>query len=162
IEEITQDGKGRIESQQRKEEGLQKMKRSTIICICLAGVLLAPTLAAADGVCGTGTLLDVRSSTRISPGQEVTTSSVRRRAHAREKIYQSVTSSSEQKITEYTIAARLDGIVYTAQSRDFFWRTKPTAFIIGDPIQVCVNIDKISLTGLDGKQYRATVVRAAR
>jgi hypothetical protein len=130
--------------------------------VCVGGLVFAGALAAADNVCGTGTLLDVQASTRIRQGQEVTTSSVRERDHGREEVYQSVATPSEQKVTEYTIAARLDGIVYTAQSRDFFWRTKPTGFVIGDPIQVCVTKGKLSLTGPDGRQYKGTVVRAAR
>src|ERR1051326_9081936 len=130
--------------------------------VCLPYLVFAGALAAADNVCGTGALLDVQTSTRIRQGQEVTTSTVHERDHGREQVYQSVTSPSEQKVTQYTILARLDGIVYTAQSRDFFWRTKPTGFVVGDPIQVCVNKGKILLTGADGKQYKGTVVRAAR
>ena len=130
--------------------------------VCLSGLVFVGSLAAADNMCGTGTLSDVGSATRIRQGQEITTSTVRERDHGRERVYQSVTSPSEQKITEYSITVRLNGIVYTAESRDFFWRTKPTSFIVGDPIQVCVSNGKISLTGSDGKTYKANVVRAAR
>lgn len=136
--------------------------RQSIGYVCLTGLMFAGALTAADSVCGTGTLLDVGSATRFRQGQEATTSSVRVRDHGRERTYQSVTSPSEQKVTEYSITARLDGIVYTAESRDFFWRTKPTSFIVGDPIRVCVSNGKISLTGSDGKTYKASVVRAAR
>jgi hypothetical protein len=60
------------------------------------------------------------------------------------------------------VSVELEDMRYTARSSGDFWNFDPTRLVINDPIGVCVEKNQIILRRPDGKDYKATIVRAVR
>lgn len=134
-----------------------------------AALYLATTLVSSaaigaprDGTCSTGTLLDVQVNVEIIQGGTIERVQERVKKNGR-KEYQSYSTNYSQKLTTYTVTARFDDMVYTAQSESVFgFGFKPVSFVVNDPIQGCLRDNTLALVRPDGKEYKARIVRAAR
>ena len=130
-----------------------------------ATMLFLPVVSIAapkNGVCGTGTLLDVQAHVEviqagtIEHGQETVKKNGK-------KEYNSYSTSNLQKQTTYTVTIALDDLNYTAQSELILgFGFKPTSLVINDPINACIRGNTLALERPDGKEYRAHILRVAR
>jgi hypothetical protein len=139
------------------------MNRLTVIFfLAIALAPIALTSAQPVGSCSAGKLLDVQMETiLVNAGTaEQSDAKTKRGGHI---TYSTYLVPLTQQRTIYTVTVRLDDIVYTAQSESVFGLGfKPTSFVINDPIQGCLRGTTLALTCLDGKEYKARIVRAVR
>jgi hypothetical protein len=144
----------------RGEQNMTRMAAPIYFATMLlpVGAIAAPK----NGVCGTGTLIDVQAHVEviqtgtIEHGREIVKKNGR-------KEYDSYSTSSLQKQTTYTVTIVLDDLTYTAQSQQILsFGFKPTSLVVNDPIGACVRGSTLALERPDGKEYRAHIVRAAR
>jgi hypothetical protein len=118
--------------------------------------------APGNGVCGTGTLIDVQVHVEMIQAGTMEHGQERAKKNGK-KEYDSYSTNYLRKQITYTVTARFDDMVYTAQSESIFgFGFKPTSFVVNDPIQGCVRDNTIALARPDGKEYKAHILHAAR
>jgi hypothetical protein len=141
-----------------------KKNTKTTYLLYLATMLLPLAAIAAPNAasCSTGKLLDVQVDTEMIQVGTTERGEDRQRKNGKRE-YNTYSTSITQEKTTYTVTVEIDDMVYTAQSQGIFgFGFKPTAFVIKDPIQGCVQGNTLALRRPDGKQYKAHIVRAVR
>jgi len=140
-----------------------RMELGRLLAGSLGAVLLSASLAGAavPGTCGSGKLRDVEVVTETFPPQSHTrvVTKINKRG---EREASADTSLFERHETTYVVTVELEDMRYTAQSAGNFWNFNPTRLVINDPIGICVEGNRIILRRPDGKDYKATIVRAVR
>jgi len=142
-----------------------KMNRYLLMAIPVVLAMLSASSAAAQSVCGTGTLRDVKIVTARVPQSTIT--SVRKKPKTENKRGEgqvdAYTTPAERQTKTYFVMVRLNDLVYTGQSSgNEFWNFDPTRLVINDPIGICVAKNTMSLRRPDGKDYKTKIVRVVR
>lgn len=140
------------------------MKVATIVIgMVLTGVLGAGRSAAQQsGVCRTGTLIGL--DTRIQTIGEISTAHYDEREKKNGKrTTDGYTYSGEQTQEIYVLTVAVDDMIYTAESvKNLFFGYNPTDLVVNDPVELCVEKNKLVLTRPDGKKYKTRIVRSER
>jgi hypothetical protein len=126
----------------------------------LAALLSAPLTAAAQTtyVCGMGTVLDVQFVAGHVISVIVRT---KRPEYGGPGLFEIMTQDKPDPT--YFVTVNLRDVLYTAQSSaTAAWNLDPTQFRADQAVSVCVNDTTMILDRLDGKDYRARVVRVVR
>lgn len=142
-----------------------KMNRYLLMAAPVVLAMLSPSYAAAQSVCGTGTLRDVEIVTARVPQSTIT--SVRKKPKTENKggegQVDAYTTPSERQTKTYLVTVRLNDLVYTAESSgNEFWNFDPTRLVINDPIAACVSKDTLRLRRPDGMDYKTKIIRVVR
>ena len=136
---------------------------TTMIGIVLTCVLGVGSIAAQQSAaCGTGTLVGLDTRTQTITGMNT--------GHYEEKVKKNgkktidgYTYSGEQTQDIYVLTVALGNMIYTAENvKNLFFGYNPTDMVVNDPIDVCVEKNKLVLTRPDGKKYRTRIVRSER
>lgn len=136
---------------------------TTVIGIVLTGVLGVGSIAAQQsGSCGTGKLVGL--DTRIQTIAGMNTAHYEERAKKNGKrTIDGYTYSGEQTPEIYVLTVAIGDMIYTAENlKNLFFGYNPTDMVVNDPIDVCVEKNKLVLTRPDGKKYKARIVRSER
>jgi hypothetical protein len=146
-------------------EVTMKMNRYLLMAAPVVLAMLSASPAAAQSVCGTGTLRDVEIVTARVPQSTIT--SVRTKPKTENKRGEgqvdAYTTPAERQTKTYLVTVRLNDLVYTGQSSgNEFWNFDPTRLVINDPIAVCVSKNTLRLRRPDGKDYKTKIARVVR
>jgi hypothetical protein len=132
--------------------------------IALAVTLIAfsPSVRSESSrTCGKGKLVNVQESKTLVPTG--TTQHVEEKDKKDgKKEYNSYSTSGVDERTTYTVSVALDDMTYTGQSNYLGFGFRPTAFVVNDPVQACIDGKKLILIRPDGKEYRSNIVQAVR
>lgn len=139
-----------------------KVARTVIgsVLTCVLGV--GSIAAQQSGACGTGTLVGLDTRNQNIAGMNT--------AHYDEKVKKNgkrtldgYTYSGEQTQELYVLTVAIGDMLYTAESvKNLFFGYNPTDMVVNDPIEVCVEKNKLFLTRPDGKKYKTRIVRSER
>lgn len=73
------------------------------------------------------------------------------------------THSGEQTQEIYILTVAIGDMIYTAENvKNLFFGYNPTDMVVNDPVNVCVERNKLVLTRPDGKKYKTRIVRSER
>ena len=130
----------------------------------VAAAMLAPSPAAAQSaVCGTATLRDVEIVTERVSQATITSVHEKRKEKPGEREAHVYTTPAERQNKKYLVTVRLNDLLYTGESSgNAFWDFNPTRLVINDPIEACVDKDRLLLRRPDGKDYKTKIVRTVR
>ena len=136
---------------------------TTMIGIVLTGVLGAGSIAAQQsGACGTGKLVGLDTRIQTIAGMNTAHYDERVKKNGNRTI-DGYTYSGEQAQEIYVLTVAIGDIIYTAESlKNLFFGYNPTDMVVNDPIDVCVEKNKLILTRPDGKKYKTRIVRSER
>jgi len=139
------------------------MKATTTIGIVLTSVLGVGSIAAQQsGSCGTGKLVGLDTRIQTTAGMST--------GHYEEKVKKNgkktidgYTYSGEQTQEIYVLTVKMGDMIYTAENvKNLFFGYNPTNMVVNDPVEICVEKNKLVLTRPDGKKYRTRIVRSER
>jgi PEGA domain len=137
-----------------------------MIRLALVGGLCLPVMAlsaADERTCGTGRVTDVQAITTQSPGTVNSTTEEKTSKDGKKRTWDTTSTETQNTDTTYLVTVQVNGMTYTGRGGgDVPWGFKPTSFVIGDSVPVCVEKNKIYLQRPDGKQFKATIVQASR
>lgn len=134
-----------------------------VIGMFLTGVIGAGTSAAQQsGACGTGKLVDLDTRIQTIAGMNT--------GHYEEKVKRNgkktidgYTYGGEQTQEIYVLTVAIGDMMYTAENvKNLFFGYNPTDMVVNDPVEVCVDKNKLVLTRPDGKKYKTRIVRSER
>jgi hypothetical protein len=140
------------------------MKVTTImIGVVLTGVLGVGRVAAQQpDSCRTGTLVGLDTRIRTIAGMNTEHYEERAKKNGKRTI-DGYTYNGEQTQEIYVLTVALGDMIYTAESvKNLFFGYNPTDMVVNDPVDVCVEKNKLVLTRPDGKKYKARIVRSER
>lgn len=114
------------------------------------------------GSCGTGKLVGLDTRTQTIAGMNT--------GHYEEKVKKNgkrtidgYTYSGEQTLEIYVLRVAIGDMIYTAENfKNLFFGYNPTDMVVNDPVDVCVERNKLVLTRPDGKKYKTRIVRSER
>jgi hypothetical protein len=136
---------------------------TTMVGIVLTCVLGVGSIAAQQsGACGTGKLvgLDTRLQTIAGMNTAHYEETVKKNG---KKTIDGYTYSGEQTQEIYVLSVSIGDMIYTAENpKNLFFGYNPTDMVVNDPIDVCVEKNKLVLTRPDGKKYKTRIVRSER
>ena len=140
------------------------MKVATIVIgMVLTGVLGAGSSAAQQsGLCRTGTLVGLDTRIQTIAGMNT--------GHYEEKVKKNgkrtvdgYTYNGEQTQETYVLTVAIGDMIYTAENvKNLFFGYNPTDMVVNDPVEACVEKNKLILTRPDGKKYKTRIVRSER
>jgi hypothetical protein len=140
------------------------MKVTTIVIgMVLTGVLGVGSVAAQQsGSCGTGKLVGLDTRIQTIPGMNTAHYEERVKKNGKRTI-DGYTYSGEQTQEIYVLTVAIGDMIYTAENvKNLFFGYNPTDMVVNDPVDVCVEKNKLVLTRPDGKKYKTRIVRAER
>jgi hypothetical protein len=140
------------------------MKLGTIVMgVVLTGVLgVGSSAAQQSGSCGTGKLVGLDTRIQTIPGMNTAHYEERAKKNG-ERTIDGYTYSGEQTQAIYVLTVAIGDMIYTAENaRNLFFGYNPTDMVVNDPVDVCVEKNKLVLTRPDGKKYKTRIVRAER
>ena len=120
-----------------------------------AGILLAQE----SGSCPKGKLVGLDTRTQTLPGtsNEHYEEKVKKNG---KKVIDGYGFSSERTQLIYVLTVTLGDLTYTAENaQNLFFGYNPTDMVVNDPINVCVEKNKLAFIRSNGKKYKATIVR---
>jgi hypothetical protein len=136
---------------------------TTMIGIVLSCTLGVGTIAAQQaGACSTGTLvgLDVRIQTIAWMNTGHYEERVKKNG---KRTIDGYTYNGEQTQEIYVLTVVIGDLIYTTESlKNLFFGYNPTDMVVNDPIDVCVEKNKLVLTRPDRKKYKTRIVRSER
>ena len=140
-----------------------RLESKRLLAGLLGATVLSASVASAEAprTCGTATLRDVEAVTEILPADSHTRVVARTNKRG-EREMDAYTYAGERHDTTYMVTVEFGDMSYTARSAGNFWNFNPTRLVINDPIGICVDRTRIMLRRPDGKDYKATIVRAVR
>lgn len=140
------------------------MKAATMMLgMLLTGVLGTGIMAGQEsGACRTGKLVGLDTRVQTIPGTS--------NAHYEEKVKKDgkktidgYTYTGDQTQEIYVLTVAIADLVYTAENpRNLFFGYNPTDMVVNDPVEVCLEKNKLVLTRPDGKKYKTRIVRTER
>ena len=136
---------------------------TTMIGIVLTCVLGVGSIAAQQpGACGTGKLVGL--DTRIQTIAGMNTAHYEERVNKNGKrALDGSTYSGEQTQEIYVFTIVIGDMIYTTESvKNLFFGYNPTDMVVNDPVEVCVEKNRLLLTRQDGKKYKTRIVRSER
>lgn len=139
------------------------MKATTMIGIVLTSILGVGSVAAQQsGSCGTGKLVGL--DTRIQTTAAMSTGHYEERVKKNgKKTLDGYTYSGDQTQEIYVLTIEIGDMIYTAENvKNLFFGYNPTDMVVNDPVEVCVEKNKLFLTRPDGKKYKTRIVRSER
>jgi hypothetical protein len=134
-----------------------------VLGLALAVVLGVGTSAAQQsGTCRTGTLVGFDTRTQTIGGLN--------NGHYEEKVKKNGKKSIdgnnytvEQTQEFYVLTVQVGEMLYTAENaKNMIFGYNPTDMVVNDPIEACVEKNKLVLTRPDGKKYKTRLVRQER
>jgi len=131
---------------------------SVFTCVLAVGSIAAQQSSA----CGTGTLVGLDTRVQTIAGMST--------AHYDEKVKKNgsrtldgYTYSGEQTQEIYVLTVAIGDMIYTAENgKNLFFGYNPTDMVVNDPVEACVEKNKLVLTRPDGKKYKTRIVRSER
>jgi hypothetical protein len=139
------------------------VKTTTMIGIVLTSFLGVGSVAAQQsGSCGTGKLVDL--DTRIQTTAAMSTGHFEERVKKNgKKTLDGYTYSGDQTQEIYVLTIEIGDMIYTAENvKNLFFGYNPTDMVVNDPVEVCVEKNKLFLTRPDAKKYKTRIVRSER
>jgi hypothetical protein len=137
--------------------------RSMMVGMVLIGILGAGTSSAQDlGPCRMGVLVDfdTRTETLAGTSNEHYEEKVKRNG---KKVINGYSYSSEQTRLIYILTVTLGDMTYKAENpQNLFFGYNPTDMVVNDPVNVCLEKNKLVFIRSNGKQYKAKIVRTER
>jgi hypothetical protein len=139
------------------------MKATTMIGIVLTCILGVGSIAAQQsGSCGTGKLVGLDTRIQTIGGMNTAHYEDRVKNNGKRTI-DGYTYSGEQTQEIYVLTVAIGDMIYTAESvKNLVFGYNPTDMVVNDPIDVCVEKNKLVLTRPDGKKYKTRIVRSER
>ena len=136
---------------------------TTMIGILFTGVLGVGSISAQQsGACGTGKLVGLDTRIQTIAGMNSAHYEEKEKKNGRRMI-DGYTYSGEQMQEIYVLTVTIGDMIYTAESlKNLFFGYNPTDMVVNDPIDVCVEKNKLVLTRPDGKKYKTRIVRSER
>ena len=131
-----------------------------IVLTCVLGV--GSSAAQQSNSCRTGTLVGLDTRIQTIAGMDT--------GHYEEKVKKNgkrtidgYTYSGEQTKEIYVLTVAIGDMIYTAEHlKNLFFGYNPTDMVVNDPVDVCVEKNKLILTRPDGKKYKTRIVRSER
>jgi hypothetical protein len=112
--------------------------------------------------CGTGKLVGLDTRIQTIAGMNTTHYEERVKKNGKRTI-DGYTYSGEQTKEIYVLTVAIGDMIYTAENlKNLFFGYNPTDMVVNDPIDVCVEKNKLVLTRPDGKKYKTRIVRSER
>ena len=145
-----------------KEKQIMKIAK-TMIGIVVTCVLGAGGVAAQQpAACSTGKLVGLDTRIQTIAGMNTAHYEERAKKNGKRTIDEYI-YNGEQTQEIYVLTVAIGDMIYTAESsKNLFFGYNPTDMVVNDPIDVCVEKNKLVLTRPDGKPYKARIVRSER
>ena len=139
------------------------MKATTMIGIVLTSVLGVGSIAAQQsGACGTGTLVGLDTRIQTTAGMSTGHYEEKMKKNGKKTI-DGYTYSGKQTQEVYVLTVAIGDMIYTAENlKNVIFGYNPTDMVVNDPVEVCVEKNKLFLTRPDGKKYKTRIVRSER
>lgn len=131
--------------------------------VLLMGALNAASVSAqgAPG-CQTGTLVGFDTRTTTTQGMRSEHYEEREKKNGKKAI-DGYSFGGDQIQVTYVLTVKVGDLIYTAEHiKMVLFGYNPTDMIVNDPVEVCVENNKLVFTRHDGKKYKTTIVRVER
>jgi hypothetical protein len=131
---------------------------AVLTCVLAVGSIAAQQ----SGECGTGKLVGLDTRIQTIPGMNTAHYEERVKKNGKKTI-DGYTYSGEQTQEIYVLTVAIGDMIYTAESvKNLFFGYNPTDMVVNDPVDMCVEKNKLVLTRPDGKKYKTRIVRSER
>jgi hypothetical protein len=137
------------------------MNRWPIVISVFAIVSTSALCAGNARNCRAAKLLDVQESKSMVPRDSTQRVEEKDKKNGK-KEYNSYSTPSVEERTTYTVTVAFDDMTYTGQSNYIGFGFRPTAMIVNDPVQACVDGKKLVIVRPDGKDYKTNIIQAVR
>jgi hypothetical protein len=115
-----------------------------------------------SGTCRTGTLVGFDTRTQTIGGLNNGHYEERVKKNGK-KTFDGNNYTVEQTQEFYVLTVQVGEMLYTAENvKNMFFGYNPTDMVVNDPIEACVEKNKLVLTRPDGKKYKTRIVRQER
>ena len=136
---------------------------TTMIGMFLTVILGAASSAAQQSAaCGIGRLVGLDTRIQTTAGMSMGHYEEKMKKNGKKTI-DGYTYNGEQTQEIYVLTVAIGDMIYTAENlKNLFFGYNPTDMVVNDPVEVCIEKNKLFLTRPDGKKYKTRIVRSER